>query len=114
MKTILEIIRRLNDDGYKANFEIKNGKIISGETQREYSPEELIIEKSYRYEGDSNPDDNAGVYVLTAKSGERGILVDSYGAYADINLAKLIRSIPVREEHKDSESGVINNNVGRI
>ena len=106
MKTVLEIIRTLNDKGYRVNFEIKDGKIKSGETQKEYTPEELIIEKSYRYEGDSNPDDNAVVYVLTAKSGERGILVDSYGAYGDVKLAKIIRSIPVREEHdlQDIES----------
>jgi hypothetical protein len=54
----------------------------------------------YRYEGDSNPDDSAIVYAITSKSGSRGMLLDSYGAYADPKVTALISEIPVREEHE--------------
>jgi hypothetical protein len=30
----------------------------------------------------SNPDDNTVLYVITTASGEKGLLVDAYGAYA--------------------------------
>lgn len=58
-----------------------------------------MIEKTERYEGDSNPSDSAIIYAITAKNGNKGVLIDSYGAYADPKLAKIIGDIPVREEH---------------
>lgn len=99
MKTVLQIIEKLREKQFKNDFNIKNGKIISdgGES---FVPQDLIIEGTYRYEGDSNPSDNAIVYAITAKSGAKGILIDSYGAYADPKLAKIIKDIPVREEHE--------------
>ncbi len=99
MNTVLEITERLREDNYSDDFEIKEGKIFSKHREEAFSPDELIIEKTFRYEGDSNPDDNAIVYAITAKNGIKGILVDSYGVYADPTLAKIIGDIPLREEH---------------
>jgi len=107
MQTVLEITDRLREDNYSDDFEIKDGKILSKNTGESFNPSELIIEKTFRYEGDSNPDDNAIVYAITAKNGIKGVLVDSYGVYADVKLAKIIGDIPVREEHElqDKEEG---------
>lgn len=100
MKTVLEITDRLREKQYTDDLEIKEGKIYARNADRSFAPDELIIERVYRYEGDSNPDDNAIVYAITAKDGLKGVLVDSYGAYADVDLAKIIGDIPVREEHE--------------
>lgn len=100
MKTVLEITDRLREKQYTDDFEIKEGKLHARNADKTFAPADLMIEKVYRYEGESNPDDNAIVYALTAKDGTKGVLVDSYGAYADVELAKLIGDIPVREEHK--------------
>jgi hypothetical protein len=99
MKTVLQIIEKLREKHYIHDFNIENDKIFSPDTNESFSPGDLMIENSYRYEGDSNPADNAVVYALTARSGTKGILIDSYGAYADPKLAKIISDIPVREEH---------------
>jgi len=99
MQTVLEIIQSLRKKNYSENFEIKHGKIYAKNSGMNFKPEELIIEKTYRYEGDSNPSDNAIVYAITAKNGAKGYLLDSYGAYSDAGLAKIISNIPVREEH---------------
>lgn len=100
MQTVLEIIERLREKNYCDDFEIKEERIVSRDSGKDYSPDELVIERIYRYEGDSNPDDNAIVYAITAKDGGKGVLVDSYGTYADVKLAKVIGAIPVREEHE--------------
>jgi hypothetical protein len=100
MKTVLEITDRLREKQYTDDLEIKEGKIYARNADKSFAPDELIIEKVYRYEGDSNPDDNAIVYAITANDGLKGVLVDSYGAYADVDLAKIIGDIPVREEHE--------------
>ncbi len=99
MKSVIEIIEQLRSEGYINDFSIKNDTILDDSGKKSYRPEDLIIERIERYEGDSNPSDNAVIYVLTAKDGTKGILVDSYGAYADPKLAKIIGDIPVREEH---------------
>src|SRR4030095_2146120 len=99
MQTVLEIIQTLRDKNYTENFEVKNGRILAKNSGMNFGPQELIIEKTYRYEGESNPSDNAIVYAITAKNGAKGILLDSYGAYSDAGLAKIIADIPVREEH---------------
>lgn len=100
MLTVLEIIQKLRKENYTDEFEIKDGRIISKVTKQSFSPDELIIEKNFRYEGESNPDDNAIVYALTAANGKRGVLVDSYGIYSDPAISELIASIPVRDEHE--------------
>ncbi len=99
MKTITEILEKLKEEHYIHDLEYKGGVITSPSTNEEFNPDDLIIESSYRYEGDSDPSDNAVVYSVTAKSGTKGVLVDSYGAYADPELAKIIGEIPLREEH---------------
>ena len=48
----------------------------------------------YRFEGMSDPDDNAVVYALEAADGTKGVIVDAYGTYAqnlDFELAEKLR-----------------------
>ncbi|MEO8513504.1 MAG: phosphoribosylpyrophosphate synthetase [Ignavibacteria bacterium] len=99
MKTVLEITDSLKEEGFIHDFSIKDDSITVDSGKQAYAPEELMIEKTERYEGDSNPSDNAIIYAITAKDGIKGILTDSYGIYSDPRLAKIIASIPLREEH---------------
>ena len=48
-----------------------------------YQPEDLKIIRNYRFEGDSNPSDNAVIYLIEAKDGLIGYSLDAYGAYSD-------------------------------
>ena len=99
MKSVTEIVETLRKEGYTHDFSIKNDELCSVSDGSIYKADELIIEKTERYEGDSDPSDNAIIYAITAKDGTKGVLTDSYGAYADPKLAKIIGDIPVREEH---------------
>jgi len=99
MKSVIEVIESLRQEGYIYDFSIKNDELCCDSGGSIYEPTELIIEKTERYEGDSDPSDNAILYAITAKDGTKGVLVDSYGTYADPKLAKVIGDIPVREEH---------------
>lgn len=36
----------------------------------------------YRFEGNTNPDDNAILYAIETARGEKGLLLDAYGVYA--------------------------------
>ena len=100
MKTVVEIIETFKGEGYIYEFCIKDGALYCNSTDRSYKPAELMIDKSERYEGDSDPSDNTIVYALASGDGSKGILIDSYGVYSDPKLSKLITDIPVSEVHK--------------
>lgn len=104
MKTVTEIIEALKGEGYIYEFCIKEGGLKCNSNDSNYEPGDLIIEKTERYEGDSDPSDNAIIYALTAKDGSKGTLIDSYGVYSDPQLAILIRDIPLREVHNLQDS----------
>ena len=41
--------------------------------------DQLDIDKVYRFEGTSNPDDNCILYAISADDNIKGVLVDGYG-----------------------------------
>ena len=68
-----------------------------------YHPEDLKIIRNYRFEGDSNPSDNAVLYLIEAKDGLIGYSLDSYGAYSDHDgdgYDDFIRNIKVDEREE--------------
>lgn len=64
-----------------------------------YQPEELKIIKTFRFEGDSNPDDSSIIYVIEASDGLIGYSMDAYGVYSnhEVEYDEFIRKIPVED-----------------
>ncbi len=48
-----------------------------------YNPTDLKIIKTFRFEGDSNPDDSSIIYLIEASDGLIGYSMDAYGAYSN-------------------------------
>ncbi len=69
-----------------------------------YQPDELLIVKTYRFEGMSDPADNSIIYIIRANDGLTGYSLDAYGAYSnhedEEGYDNFIRQIPV-EDHDD-------------
>ena len=64
-----------------------------------YKPEDLKIIKTFRFEGDSNPDDSSIIYVIEANDGLIGYSMDSYGVYSnhEVEYDEFIRKVPVED-----------------
>ena len=60
-----------------------------------YPAGELEVVAFYRFEGDSNPDDNSILYAIETSDGRKGLLVDAYGAYAGNIPAEIIRKLRI-------------------
>ena len=89
--TLSETVNGLKADGYNLDFNIQKDCLICHGTMTSLSPEEFEIDKVYRFEGESNPDDEAIVYAISAPAlGMKGVLVNGYGIYADEASAKLV------------------------
>ena len=99
MRTLIETMAGLHKEKFIYDFEIAEGNSLRCiETNEIFGPDEVIIEKSFRFEGDSNPGDTSVIYAITSKSGTRGILIDTYGAYSDPEIDEFISKVPQREQ----------------
>jgi hypothetical protein len=62
-----------------------------------FTAEDFEIVDIYRYEGNSDPADEAAVYALESKTGKKGILVTGYGMSADTVSPELLAKLHKRE-----------------
>ncbi|MBS1492077.1 MAG: hypothetical protein JST55_01120 [Bacteroidetes bacterium] len=76
-----EALDKLKAEGYTTDFNLEENCIVCH--QGKFNHDEFEITAIYRYEGDSNPDDESTVYAIESKSGLKGTLVTSYGAYSE-------------------------------
>ena len=62
------------------------------------SPDDFEIDKVYRFEGESNPDDEAVLYAISSpKFGVKGVLVNAYGIYSDAASHALVKKLHERK-----------------
>lgn len=66
-----------------------------------YQPEDLKIIKTFRFEGESNPDDSSILYLIEANDGLLGYTLDAYGAASshdnEEGYDNFLRRIPVED-----------------
>lgn len=96
LSSVLEKLRIRKQD----NEFIMTADGFSSPAGKVYKEEDLTIIKTYRFEGDSDPSDNAILYLIEANDGLVGYSIDIYGAYSnhdDSNYDDFIRKINVKE-----------------
>jgi hypothetical protein len=74
-------VNGLKERGYTKDFNLEENCIVCHEDR--YDPEDFEIVEVYRYEGNSDPADEAVVYAIEGRKGEKGVLVSGYGISAD-------------------------------
>jgi hypothetical protein len=79
--TISEAIDELKKQGFTLDFNLAGTNLHAGD--HVFDVDDLEIVDLYRYEGMSDPADEAIVYALASPSGVKGILVSGYGISMD-------------------------------
>jgi hypothetical protein len=79
---MVEAIQDLQGKGYTADFNLCDVGVEHIQKKYVHKAEDLNVVKYYRFEGMTNPDDSAILYVIETSTGEKGLLVDAYGAYS--------------------------------
>lgn len=100
--TISEAIRDLKRRGFTIDFNLKFDGMNPHETPFALSPEKFQISEVYRFEGDTDPDDEAVVYAIESSDGLNGVLVNGYGAYSDPVYDEMVKKLPVHTEFRNS------------
>ncbi len=79
MSTLSQVMNKLLEKGYNKNLEFINGGIKASDGSQ-YTFADFKVDKVYRFEGMSNPDDNSILYSISTLTGlPIGVIVDGYG-----------------------------------
>ena len=93
--TVSEAINKLRTEGFVTDFNLEENCIVC--STGKFNAEDLEIVDVYRYEGNSDPADEAIVYAIESKSGVKGILVDGYGISSDSRVTSILEKIRIRK-----------------
>lgn len=94
MTTLWEITNLLNARGYTIDFNLKQNCLECGDNLLEIFPNEFIVDKHYRFEGPSDPGDEAIVYAISSpKYNLKGVLVNGYGISSNSISNEMIKAL---------------------
>jgi hypothetical protein len=80
-------------DGYTEDFKISESGMLSLHEEKLYKPEQVHVMDFFRFEGASDPADNAILYAIETNDGVKGTLTDAYGPYADPQVSKFMEQV---------------------
>lgn len=93
MNPLSDRVNKAMKDGYTANMKVTKQGLYVESNDKTYTPTEVKIIDFYRFEGQSDPADNAIMYVVETADGAKGTLIDAYGAYADEQINKFMTEV---------------------
>jgi hypothetical protein len=91
--TVLEALAELNRNGFTYDFNLQDEDIKK-------NPNQYEIEHVYRYEGDTDPDEEAVVYGIKSSSGQKGVYVSGYSANSENETDRVLNEIIIKKRFK--------------
>lgn len=96
LKPMQEVMADLANQGFIHNFRIEANRLVSNESKQSFSADEVNLVEHYRFEGESDPGDASILYTLETISGEKGTVINTYGAGADLETHEFLEQIENR------------------
>lgn len=87
--TVSKALGDLNEKGFTTDFNLQENEITN-------HPDNFQIVHIYRYEGQSDPGDEATVYGIQSKTGEKGVFVVSDLSFDDSDAAKTLHELTIK------------------
>ena len=98
MTTVSEVLNNLKSKGYTVDFNLDDNCLVCHSNSLKIHPEDFVVDKHYRFEGMSDPADEAIVYAISStKHNIKGTLVDGYGISSDKLTNDMIKALKVKE-----------------
>lgn len=94
--TVTEAINKLRAQGFNLDFNLEENCLVCHTGK--FEAEDFEIVDIYRYEGNSDPADEAAVYAIESKSGDKGILVTGYGTSTSNLSTKILQKLNDRKQ----------------
>jgi len=82
MDTLSTVMKHLKRNGHDNEFTVddKGGVLLMGNL---YHQNDILLIKTYRFEGESDPSEEAIIYLIKANDGVIGYSIDTYGLYTN-------------------------------
>jgi hypothetical protein len=94
MTTMSERMTELRKEGYTEDFNLRADCIHCKDGKYVLYPDDFQIDVYFRFEGDSDPADEAILYGISSKKHNlKGILVNGYGTSADPLTDAMVRKL---------------------
>ena len=79
--TVSQAVNGLKERGYTLDFNLKSNSLEC--VGQKFNANDFEITEFHRFEGNSDPGDEAVVYAIESKNGMKGVLVNAFGVYAE-------------------------------
>ncbi|TDQ18847.1 hypothetical protein DFQ04_0657 [Algoriphagus boseongensis] len=90
--TLVATLEKLRKEGYTEDFNIRFDSLICKDVC--LLPSQFEVDQTFRFEGNTNPSDEAILFAISSIDGKiKGVLVNSYGTYADSMTEELINKL---------------------
>src|SRR6478736_3279917 len=89
--TVTNAIEALRKQGFTTDFNIEDNSLVCEGLK--FNADNFEVVDVYRYEGNTDPADEAAVYAIKSSNGLKGILVTDYGASADTSSAEILATL---------------------
>jgi hypothetical protein len=97
-ETVTAALTGLKARGYTIDFNIAFDKLICSKKETQLDLHEFEIVEVYRFEGDTNPDDEDVVYAVESFDKQiKGTLTSAYGMYADNISTEMLRKLSMHK-----------------
>jgi hypothetical protein len=94
-ETVSEALEQLREKGFTEDFNLI-------EDAENFNPDDYAIVDVYRYEGITDPADEAAVYAIESTDGKKGVLVTGYSSTSEIFTDDVLKNL---RRCKDEQAG---------
>lgn len=95
--TVSKALNELKEKGFTIDYNTQENKIIN-------NPNDFEILHIYRYEGDSDPGDEATVFGIKSSSGEKGVFVAGLAASADKSAEMVLNDLVIKSKAEQTKT----------
>lgn len=91
LKPLSQVLNDLREKGFTVDFRF-DGKYMTPlqDPSKSYRHEDLTVVNFFRFEGETDPADEAILYALETADGMKGTIVNAYGVNADVKLDEFL------------------------
>ena len=98
MVIYLEAIGDLDSRGYSKSFVYKQNALLCIETNEAFIATNVSIIEYHRFEGATDYEDMAIIYVIETNNGTKGTITDAFGTYASTELGNFLQQVHFKDK----------------
>ena len=96
--TLTGTMNELRKEGYTEDFNLQQNCLECRNGEFKVFADEFIVDKYFRFEGESNPSDSAILYAISSHGKKlKGLLVNAYGIYSEPVTDEMLEKLEIRK-----------------